>query len=64
MKLLTWLKHKICHHEFAIDDLKMVNPEGYNDRVTWPCAKCGKVFNAHCGLDISPTHGPIFRREQ
>lgn len=28
-------------------------------RVRWPCRKCGKVFHAHCGLDISPEHGPI-----
>lgn len=28
-------------------------------RVEWPCAKCGKVFRAHCGLDISPEHGPV-----
>lgn len=28
-------------------------------RVTWPCAKCGHVFTAHCGLDISPSMGPI-----
>jgi hypothetical protein len=22
-------------------------------RVKWPCCKCGKVFYAHCGLDIA-----------
>ena len=32
-------------------------------RVMWPCAKCGKIFYAHCGLDISPKHGPMFRRK-
>lgn len=21
-------------------------------RVAWPCCKCGKMFYAHCGLDI------------
>lgn len=33
-------------------------------RVRWPCSKCGKVFYAHCGLYVSPHHGPMFRREQ
>lgn len=28
-------------------------------RVKWPCWKCGKVFYAHCGLDIVPKHGRI-----
>lgn len=23
-----------------------------SQRVSWPCAKCGKEFRAHCGLDI------------
>ena len=31
----------------------------HTERVEWPCARCGKVFRAHCGLDISPEHGPI-----
>ena len=31
----------------------------HTERVEWPCAKCGKVFRAHCGLDISPEHGPV-----
>jgi hypothetical protein len=22
------------------------------------------LFYAHCGLDVSPQHGPMFRREQ
>ncbi len=29
-------------------------------RIQWPCAKCGKVFYAHCGLDILSRHGGIF----
>jgi hypothetical protein len=29
----------------------------YAERVEWTCCKCGKVFRAHCGLDISPKHG-------
>jgi len=33
-------------------------------RVKWPCSKCGRIFYAHCGLNISPWHGPMFRREQ
>jgi hypothetical protein len=31
----------------------------FTNRVKWPCFKCGKTFYAHCGLDISPKHGPI-----
>lgn len=33
--------------------------ESETRRVSWSCCKCGKVFYAHCGLDISPKHGPI-----
>lgn len=36
--------------------------EGHTKRVAWPCDKCGKVFYAHCGLDISPEYGFTFRR--
>lgn len=24
----------------------------HRERVEWPCLKCGRVFRAHCGLDI------------
>lgn len=37
----------------------MANHPSHTRRVVWPCAKCGRVFTAHCGLDISPAHGPI-----
>lgn len=33
--------------------------ESHTKRVVWPCAKCGKEFYAHCGLDILGTHGNI-----
>lgn len=36
--------------------------DSYTKRVMWPCAKCGKVFYAHYGIAISPTHGPVVRR--
>ena len=36
--------------------------DSYTKRVYWPCAKCEKMFYAHCGLDISPRHGPMIRR--
>ncbi len=62
--LWRWLRRRFCSHSFAIEDLEMVNRDSDGaDRVAWPCAKCGKVFRAHCGLDISPEHGPTFRRE-
>lgn len=65
MNWLGFLKKKFCRHKFAMEDLKRVNPDSAGtDRVQWPCDKCGKVFNAHCGLDISPSNGPAFRRNQ
>jgi hypothetical protein len=59
---LTRFRQWRCDHEFAIEDLRMVNPDGDKDRVEWSCAMCGKSFAAHCGLDISPKNGPTFRR--
>jgi len=57
------LKQHFCNHRFAIQDLKLINADSDgNDRVSWACDKCGKVFNAQCGLDISPRHGKTFRR--
>lgn len=32
-------------------------------RVKWPCHKCGKVFYAHCGLDIIRDIGPAVPHE-
>jgi len=29
-------------------------------RVQWPCAKCGTVFYAHCGLDVLAGRGVRF----
>lgn len=29
----------------------------HTERVRWPCAKCGTVFLAHCGLDILAGRG-------
>ena len=55
-KFIEWK----CSHEFELKDLhKTVESEDGNRRVAWPCRKCGKVFHAHCGLDISPAHGFI-----
>jgi len=31
----------------------------FTKRVQWPCAKCGKVFYAHCGLDVLSRYGTI-----
>lgn len=39
------------------------NGDWNKKRVKWPCAICGEVFYAHCGLDISPKNGFIFRRK-
>lgn len=65
--ILKWLglRPLLCKHRFAMEDLEMVNRDSEGaDRIAWPCAKCGRVFRAHCGLDISPKYGPIFRREK
>ena len=49
-----------CAHSFKLDDLqKTGESEDGHRRVKWACRKCGKVFFGHCGLDISPKHGPI-----
>ena len=37
--------------------------ESITKRVKWPCAKCGKIFYAHCGLDIAHD-GNIIRRKK
>ena len=51
-----------CKHRFDISAIQLVNPDSEGkDRVEWPCSECGKVFNAQCGLDISPKHGPTYR---
>lgn len=63
LRLLERLKQRWCSHRFAIDDLTMVNRESDGeDRVRWHCDKCGRIFRAQCGLDISPTNGPTYRR--
>jgi hypothetical protein len=60
MSMLTKLKQRFCTHMFDINELVgRPTPDG---DVTWPCSKCGKVFKAHCGLDIVPRHGDMFFR--
>ena len=62
---LDSVKQRFCSHRFAIEDLTMVNrASAGDDRVSWSCSKCGKMFRAQCGLDISPGNGPTFRRER
>lgn len=61
--MLSKIFQKWCSHQFAIEDLTIINPESEgNDRVIWTCDKCGKKFFAHCGLDISPKYGMVIRR--
>lgn len=62
-RLFRRIKERACSHRFALEDLRMVNRDGDLDRVAWPCDACGKNFSAHCGLDISPKHGPTFQRK-
>lgn len=38
-----------CIHEFRGRDIQYRNEQG---TVKWPCDKCGKMFEAECGLDI------------
>ena len=33
--------------------------DAFIKRVKWPCAKCGKVFFAHCDLDVLSKYGTI-----
>lgn len=63
-RLREWISRKVCKHSFALDDLTVANPHGVDDRVQWPCAKCGKVFRANYGLAISPRNGPTFQRSK
>ena len=42
---------------------KLYKHESHIKRVKWPCSKCGKIFYAHCGLDISPEYGSVIRRK-
>ncbi|MCK5316873.1 MAG: hypothetical protein KAJ55_03110 [Anaerolineales bacterium] len=42
---------------------KVYSHEGVTKRVRWPCSKCGKVFYAHCGLDIGH-EGNIIRKKK
>lgn len=52
-------KQRLCRHAFVLCDLHTVNPDSFEERVAWPCAKCGKVFLGDCGLHISFDRGPI-----
>jgi hypothetical protein len=57
-RMFSFFKRRFCSHAFRLADLKMVNPDGPK-RVAWKCYKCGEILTGHCGLDISPKHGPI-----
>ena len=59
MTLLKNLKQKFCYHMLYTKDMQLNETAGHYNRITWPCHKCGKVFSAHCGLDITPKHGYI-----
>jgi len=47
--MLNWLKKKMCSHLFKAVDMQLRDEHGV---VRWPCKRCGKVFEAECGLDI------------
>lgn len=57
-RIIRSIREWFCRHEFQLADLNKINEDG-PERVSWPCVKCGKVFTAHCGLDIAPRHGFI-----
>ena len=59
-KFIKYINRSIlCKHKFDLDDLlPRVTPDG---GVSWPCWKCGKVFKAHCGLDIL-NHGTCTKK--
>ncbi len=54
-----FIKRALCLHRFIVSDLHTVEGAPSHKRVAWPCCKCGKVFRAHCGLDISPRFGRV-----
>lgn len=63
MSWLIKLKQWRCKHSFYLEDLtRHPELEETNQRVSWACHKCGKVFKANCGLDISPEHGYMMRK--
>lgn len=49
MSLLKKLKTLLCKHEFYTKDMQYRDKYGI---VRWPCQKCGKMFEAECGIDI------------
>jgi hypothetical protein len=38
-----------CKHLFKANEMQ---PRDETGNVRWVCSKCGKLFTAHCGLDI------------
>ena len=56
MKLTGILELKVPttngYDEWIVYFKEMYTHDSVTKRVKWPCAKCGKVFYAHCGLDI------------
>jgi hypothetical protein len=48
MGILRRLRQRLCSHEMFLDDL---GPRE-NEVVQCPCAKCGKVLEAHCGISL------------
>ena len=54
MKLLIRLRQALCRHRFDPADLKpRPSPDG---NVKWRCWRCGREYEAHCGLQVL-SHG-------
>ena len=47
--MALWLKRLFCRHEFRGVDLQSRDAKG---DVSWACRKCGKNYEAECGLDM------------
>jgi hypothetical protein len=47
-KLILWARQRYCAHAMYLDDLGRRE----NEVVKCPCAKCGKVLHAHCGISL------------
>ncbi len=43
--------------------LGLEKSDWHRKRIQWPCAKCGKMFYAHCGLDILSKYGTLQKNE-
>ncbi len=54
-RLKRWIQQKLCSHQFRGVDL---GPRNFEGLVSWPCAKCGRVYQEPYGI-LMGNHGEI-----